>query len=104
VLAQIEHAAFSAYQSDLTSMNVKTADPSAGMSSADEASFHSKALNIASSLAAERKKELEKHTIKNNIDQKVKQIKQESTSWQALLSPEGYTYYFNYMTGGIDYI
>lgn len=100
MLASIEHAALSAYHKDLTGEESDKPKKKTIRPLSEEEEHQRKVLGIASTIAYEKRKEVEKHTIKENIEKKMQQLKQESMAWQPLISPEGYTYYYNTMTGG----
>ena len=101
ILATIEHAAIAAYHKDLTTeLGELPVQEATVRLVSEEDEQQKRVLDITTALAAEKQREVEKNTIKENIDKKVQQLKQEAVSWQPLLTPEGYTYYYNYMTGG----
>ena len=101
ILASIEHAAISAYHKDLTVSDSGTSANRTIQLATDEEEEHArKVLEIASTIAAEKNREVEKITIQENITKKVGQLKAESMAWQPLISPQGYTYYYNSITGG----
>ncbi len=64
LLAEIEHAAISAYHKDLTSEYGDLPAKSAIRPVTDEEDIQNKILNIASTIAAEKQREVEKYTIK----------------------------------------
>ncbi len=101
ILASIEHAAISAYHKDLTASDSGVSSKRTIQPAPDEEEEHArKVLEIASTIAAEKNREVEKITIQDNIAKKVGQLKAESMAWQPLFSPQGYIYYYNSITGG----
>ena len=116
-LSAIEQAAFSAYQKDLAGGKVKKAKPKAPVSAEAE-----QLLQVQEYLLEEREKVekvLEKKKIEANAQKKVQEIQdkaletayeaystayQVALSWQQCYSPEGYPYYYNTASGGIEYI
>ncbi len=102
MLASIEHAAISAYSKDIEGSGGSAASKKMKKISlpTEEVIHTMKVQEMVSTIAAEKKKEVEKITIQENISKKLGQLKAESMAWQPLLSPEGYTYYYNNITGG----
>ncbi len=102
MLASIEHAAISAYHQDIEGSGGSTSGKKKKTVTllTDEALHSMKVLEMTSTIAAEKQKEVEKITIQENISKKLGQLKAESMAWQPLLSPQGCTYYYNSVTRG----
>lgn len=98
MLASVEHAAISAYHKD----NIDGSRCGAPAQKRKKFSLPTddRVVEIASTMTLEKEKVVEKISIQENISKKLGQLKAESMAWQLLLSPQGYPYYYNSITGG----
>lgn len=105
-LAAIEQAALNAYHKDIESKYGGLPCTQAQEPLTDAQIQQRKHEEIAATLQAQNEREIEKSSIEENIQKKVQELKKQSSrvdsgsSWQQVVSPEGYTYYYNTFTHG----